>query len=179
MRRRRNANQGLGRFAKFVWGGLGLGALVAAYAAAFAYELLPAPKQFASDMVCRARHFFQEPAPGSQFTILISNLSGDTDGRQTDRIWDAFIGQRGVDVRRTCRVVALGSIDSSMADAEAKALAEGHALLEEQNADILIWGKVNKADEELTVWFLSREWDTTLPSPSYSTSEGTHSASKF
>jgi hypothetical protein len=85
----RKAQERLGGFANWIWGGLGLGGLVTLYLAAVANEFLPAPK-IASDAVCLAREAFHDPAPGTHFTILISNLASDTDGRQTKLVRDVF-----------------------------------------------------------------------------------------
>jgi hypothetical protein len=156
----RKAQGRLGGFAKWIWSGLGLGGLVALYVTAVANELLPAPK-IASDAACFVREAFHDPAPGTHFTILISNLAGDADGRQTSLVRDVFLGQRGIDARRTCRVVTLDATGGSVADAEAEALAYGRDLLERRNADLLIWGEVKKADQELNIWFLGREGRST------------------
>jgi len=163
----RTATARLGRSGKWIWSALGLGGMVAGYFAAVAGQLLPAP----GDVACVVREAFHEPAPGTHFTILISNLAGDTDGSQTDLVRDVFLGQRGVDARRTCRVVTLDATGGSVADAEAEALAYGRGLLSEWNADLLIWGEVKNADKELSIWFLGREGTGTLGGPSYSLTE--------
>ena len=46
----------------------------------------------------------------------------------------------------------------------------GRALLADWNADLLIWGEVKKADQELNLWFLVRG-ESTLGAPSYSLTE--------
>ena len=83
---------------------------------------------------------------------------------------DAFLNERGLDVRSTCRVIRLDAAGGSLADAEAAAREEGRALLEHRNADLLIWGEVKKADRELNLWFLS-SGSSTLGAPSYSLTE--------
>jgi hypothetical protein len=50
---------------------------------------------------------------------------------------------------------------------EAAAQEEGRALLARRNADLLIWGEVKKADEEVNLWFLS-SGNSSLGTPSYS-----------
>ena len=149
-----------------LWLGGAMGGIVAAYLASVATEIAPAPR----DLVCLAKEQFREPAPGTHFTILISNLAGDSEGRQTNLVRDGFLNQRGLDVRRTCRVVALDVDDGSLADAEVAALEGGRALLADWNADLLIWGEVKKADRELGLWFLA-SGDSTLGTPSYSLTE--------
>jgi hypothetical protein len=108
-----------GRFKKlglWFWGGLGLGGIAAAYIASIATEVLPA----AGDLVCLAREQFVSPAPGTHFTILISNLAGDSGGRQTKLVRDVFLNQHGLDIRETCRVVALDVEGGSLADADGR-----------------------------------------------------------
>jgi hypothetical protein len=158
----------LGRSGKRIWGALG--GLVAAYGFAVALQLLPAPK-FASDAICFARNAFHDPAPRTQFTILISQLAGDTDGRQTNLVRDVFVGQRGVDARQTCHIVDFDAMGGSVAEAEVKASVDGRMLLEDWNADLLIWGEVKKADQELSLWFLGRGGGNTLGATSYSLTE--------
>jgi hypothetical protein len=165
----RKAKSALKRAGWWLWGALGLGVIVGGYGAAVVNEIAPAPR-VAKELVCQWREWRAEPASGTQFTILISNLAGDGDGSQTNRVREIFLGQRGLDVRSTCRVVVLDAVGGSVADAEAEALAEGHALLEGRNADLLIWGEVKKADRELSLWFLSGG-SSTLGAPSYSLTE--------
>ena len=154
------------KFGLWLWGAIGLGGIIAAYLGSVATEILPAPR----DLVCLVKEQFHDPAPGTHFTILISNLAGDSDGRQTNHVRDAFLNERGLDVRRTCRVVALDAVGGSVADAAAEAMEEGRALLADWNADLLIWGEVKKADQELNLWFLGGR-ESTLGAPSYSLTE--------
>ena len=154
------------KFGLWLWGAIGLGGIIAAYIGAVATEVLPAPR----DVVCLAKEQFHEPAPGTHFTILISNLAGDADGRQTRHVRDVFLNERGLDVRRTCRVVRLDAVGGSVGDAAAQALEEGYALLADWNGDLLIWGEVKKADQELNLWFLGGG-ENTLGAPSYSLTE--------
>lgn len=157
------AKGAFGKLGLWFWGGIGLGGIVAAYFGTVATEILPAP----GDLV---KEQFHEPAPGTHFTILISNLAGDADGRQTRLVRDVFLGERGLDVRRTCGVVVLDAVGGSVADAAAGTLEEGRALLADWNADLLVWGEVKKADQELNLWFMARG-ESTLGAPSYSLTE--------
>ena len=154
------------KFGLWLWGAIGLGGILAAYFGSVATEILPAPR----DLVCLVKEQFHDPAPGTHFTILISNLAGDSDGRQTNHVRDAFLNERGLDVRRTCRVVTLDAVEGSVAEAAAEAIEEGRALLADWNADLLIWGEVKKADQELNLWFLGGR-ESTLGAPSYSLTE--------
>ena len=120
---------------------LGIAAGTAAvYLTGLSNAFLPGP----AEVACSAREWFRDAAPGSHFTILVSNLAGDEDGRQTRLVRDVFVGQRGLDVRMTCQVLALAS-DGGLSEAEAAAVAEGHRLLDRWNADLLVWGEVRKA----------------------------------
>ena len=67
-------------------------------------------------------------------------------------------------------MIRLDAIGGSVADAAAQAMQEGNALLADWNADLLIWGEVKKADEELNLWFLD-VGEGTLGAPSYSLTE--------
>ena len=153
-------------FGFWLWGAIGLGSILAAYVGSVATEILPAPRS----LVCLVREQLHDPAPGTHFTILISNLAGDSDGRQTNHVRDVFLNERGLEVRRTCRVVTLAAVEGSVAEAAADAIEEGRALLADWNADLLIWGEVKKADQELNLWFLGRG-ESTLGAPSYSLTE--------
>jgi hypothetical protein len=157
------------RLGLWLWGALGLGAILASYVAAVVNEVAPAP-QMAKNLVCQWHEWRAERAPGTQFTILVSDLAGDADGSQTRRVRDVFLSQRGLDVRSTCHVVSLDSGRGSLADSEAAAQSEGRALLKARSADLLIWGEVKKADRELSLWFLS-SGSGTLGAPSYSLTE--------
>jgi hypothetical protein len=160
------AKERLKKLGLWLWGALGL-VFLGGYAAAVMNEIAPAPK----DLVCLAKEQFRNPAPGTQFTILISNLAGDPDGQQTNLVRDAFLNERGLDVRRTCRVVALDIAGRSLASAEAMAADEDRKLLTNWNADLLIWGEVIEQNKELHLWFLSREEGTTLRALAYSLTE--------
>jgi tetratricopeptide (TPR) repeat protein len=159
----RQARGRLKKLGLWIWGAVGLGAILGTYVAAVVNEVAPAPK----DLVCLAKEQFRKPAPGTQFTILISNLVGDPEGKQTELVRDAFLNEPELDVRSTCRVVQLDSAGSSLADAERKAWAEGRALLRDRNADLLIGGKVREPDKRLNLWFLNREDDFEMHRKSY------------
>ena len=143
------------------------GGLLGLYLTATVTGIAP-PPQIAHDLECRWQEWRAKPAPGTEFTILISNLADDPGSRQTKLVRNVFLGQRGIDVRRTCRVVAVDAADRSLADAEAKAVKEGQALLETRNADLLISGDVLEHNKALQLWFLSDERGPSIPSRSYS-----------
>jgi hypothetical protein len=144
---------------KWVFGGLGIAGLAGSYLWAFTEELIPSPRELA----CLVSESFAEPAPGTRFTILISDLDGDSDSRQTKNVRASFLNQDGIHVIRTCRVLKLGST------AEATLLAErkGQRMLWDHNADLLIWGEVAKVDETLRLWFVRRDGGSTIGKSAY------------
>ena len=95
------------------------------------------------------------PAAGTHFTILITDLAGDEDGKQTRHVAEALEGQPGLQVRQFGRVLAAKD-HGDLAGNLAAAARQGRRWLEQQNADILIWGEVAKADQVLRLRFLSR-----------------------
>ena len=135
----------------WLWGALGLGAFVGGLCRGGGQRDCARAR---ADLVCLAKEQFRKPAPGTQFTILISNLAGDSDGRQTNLVRDTFLEPARAGRALTCRVVTLDLAGGSLADAEAAAQEQGRALLARSNADLLIWGEVKKADRELSLWFL-------------------------
>jgi tetratricopeptide (TPR) repeat protein len=169
------AKSRLGKFGK--WASGIAGGLFVLYATALVTGFVP-PPDLARNVECRWQEWRSAPAPGTHFTILISNLAGDTDDRQTKHVRDVFLGERGFDVRRTCRVVALDAVAGSVAHAEGQALRRGRTLLADWNADLLVWGEVKKADQELSLWFLAGD-QSTLGSPSYSLTEKLSLPEKF
>lgn len=154
----RTAASMAGRFGWWVWGPLGLGVIVLGSLVTGALDMLPSRDRIA----CLVSEWRHEPAPGTKFTVLISTLAYDKDGRQTKLVRNVFLGERGIDTRRTCRVVPLDAVGGSGANAEARAIRTGRALLEDWNADLLIWGYVKKANEELILWFLSKGGANTI-----------------
>jgi hypothetical protein len=113
--------------------------------------ILPSPRE----LTCLIQEYFREPAPGTGFTILISDLAHDPDGRQTGHVMAAFRGQHGMDVLRTCRVLEIEPY-GLQAEAEAEAEKQGQQWLQDRHADLLIWGEVAEANRTLRLWFLSR-----------------------
>ena len=94
------------------------------------------------------------PAEDTHFTVLVCDLAGDDDGSQTLHVADALAGQGAIRVRQFGRCLDyddLGDIADNIAAAESK----GRDWLAAQNADILIWGRVKKADEVLALRILS------------------------
>ncbi len=96
-----------------------------------------------------------QPAAGTHFTILIADLAGDEDGKQTRYVAGALEGQPGLQASQFGRVLAVKD-HGDLAGNLAAAAREGREWLEQQNADILIWGEVAKTDHVLRLRFLSR-----------------------
>jgi tetratricopeptide (TPR) repeat protein len=148
-----------------------LGAILMGYVVAVVNEVAPAPP-LARSLVCQWQEWRAERMPDTEFRILITNLANDWDGRQTELVLRTFLGQTGIEVRRTCRVVEIDTASGSLADAEAKATEEARALLDGWNADLVIWGEVIEKDKELQLWFVSRETGTAVTGRSYSLTDG-------
>ena len=139
-----------------LWLALGLGGpligFVGAYFTGILEWFLPPPRVLA----CEIEEIFSEPAAGTHFTILVTDLAGDTDGSQTRHVVGTLEGaarQGGIQVSRTCRVLAIEE-RGDLASALVKTEETGRDWLAEQNADILIWGEVARADEVLRLRIL-------------------------
>ena len=129
-----------------VAGALGLGALVAAYFRETVRQFLPTPRKLARWV--RRRDL--PPASGTHFTVLISDLKRDTDGRQTDHVAAALAPYTGIDVVRT------GPGPEWDFGSRMQLELQARQLLEEKNGDVLIFGETAKADERLRLYFLGR-----------------------
>jgi tetratricopeptide (TPR) repeat protein len=99
-----------------------------------------------------------ERAEGTHFTVVLADLAGDDDGKQTRHVELAFANQAGL------VIVRLGN---TFSDPDHGHLADGRRTLEEKardrlrdkNGDILVYGEVRKTDEVLWLRFLPRERD--------------------
>lgn len=112
------------------------------------------------------------PAEDTHFTVLVCDLAGDDDGSQTRHVADALAGQGAIRVRQFGRCLDyddLGDIADNIAAAETK----GRDWLAAQNADILIWGRVKKADEVLSLRILSGSHAESQTGQSYRLSQET------
>ena len=128
----------------------GIVAFIGAYVSGFLDRIIPDPET----LICLAREQLREPAPGTQFTILLSDLQGDGDGTQTRHVAATFLDQSGLDVIRICGSLAIDRYGSQAAALE-QAEQRGRDWLDRYNADLLIWGEVVKADDALRLWFVS------------------------
>ncbi len=85
------------------------------------------------------------PPDPNHFTILVADLDGDPDGRQTSHVVRALEGQEGIRVLRDGRCLKIEEIGDRAANVSA-ALARGRRWLSEKNADVLIWGDATEAN---------------------------------
>ncbi|WP_147163066.1 hypothetical protein, partial [Pararhodospirillum oryzae] len=108
-------------------------------------------------LACEVHELRRTPADGSRFTVLVSTLAGDTDGRQTKFITHALEGEKGFERVATCRSLAIddNELPGSMATEEAE--RTGRAWLEQFHADVLIWGAVSGSDKSLRLSFLTTQ----------------------
>jgi tetratricopeptide (TPR) repeat protein len=109
-------------------------------------------------------------AEDKHFTILIADLDGDEDGRQTRHVRAALLAKPGLEVQLPGRLLEVADLGSQTA-AQLAVERHGRKLLEAHNGDLLIWGEVRAADKELNLWFLHRAGASTLGAPSYSLTE--------
>ena len=130
----------------WIVGVLGLGAIATAYFSATARQFLPTPRKMAR--LIKRRDL--SPAPSTYFTVLVSDLKHDTDGRQTDHVAAALAPFRGIDVVRT------GPGPEWDFGSRTQLELQARQLLEQKNGDVLIFGETAKADERLRLHVLGR-----------------------
>ena len=94
------------------------------------------------------RHSDLRPPDPSHFTILVADLDGDTDGRQTGHVVRALEGQEGIRVLRDGRCLKVEEMGDRAVNVSA-AMARGRRWLSEKNADVLIWGEATEANKVL------------------------------
>ena len=94
------------------------------------------------------RHSDLRPPDPSHFTILVADLDGDTDGRQTGHVVRALEGQEGIRVIRDGRRLKIEEV-GDRAENLAAAMERGRRWLSEKNAEVLIWGESTDANKVL------------------------------
>ena len=104
--------------------------------------------------------FFIERPPGTQFTVLVADLAGDSDLTQTDLLAEALHESGGLRVVRRGRTLlssSVGDVETAIEAAE----KTGQKWLAGANADVLVWGR--DTGSRLKLRFLSRERKATGP----------------
>ena len=109
---------------------------------------LPTPGQ----VQCQVEEWWEGPAPGTLFTVLLARLDRDPDGSQIDYVDRALSELKGIDVHRTCRPLKLKEIGSRKA-AYATAEETAKQWLRQRNGDLLVWGEVSKDEDEKRLFF--------------------------
>lgn len=112
------------------------------------------------------------PAEGSHFTILVADLAGDNNGRQTRHVVRALQKQEGFRARQYGRALACddhGDVAANIAKAE----EEGRRWLRDQNADLLVWGEVVSENKVLELRFLASGGQSQASGTSYPLQERT------
>lgn len=116
--------------------------------------------KWVSPNICKIADFFRAysarivgATSEKKFVVLIATLDGDLNGAATNAIQWAFQGHQGLERRRTCRVIKLGPARSDEFYAQKRA----QALLKRHDADLLVWGAVQKDAEVLRLWFSTRD----------------------
>ena len=95
------------------------------------------------------------PPDPNRFTILVADLDGDTDGRQTGHVVRALEGQEGIRVLRDGRTLKIEEMGDRAANVAA-AMSKGRKWLSEKSADVLIWGEATEANKVLHLRLLAQ-----------------------
>ena len=107
-------------------------------------------------------NFFETRSPRSErgFRFVLCWLEDDTSGRDTKIVEQAFSGIKGVELVRSARIVKA----SGAANEWRLTMRKGaRKVLDGWNADLAVVGLVKKPGEALSLWFVPREGDGTLP----------------
>jgi hypothetical protein len=96
------------------------------------------------------------PARGSHFAVLVADLEGDEDGRQTRHVRNALQDEQGFEVHLIGRRLAIEDL-GNQTEALLAAERRGRAWLDEFNGDVLVWGEVDPGGKGLHLRFLGRE----------------------
>ena len=98
--------------------------------------------------------------PEDGFRIVLCWLENDDSGFDTRQVENAFSGVGGIKLVRSHHIVtASGAFDDWHEDMK----TEARKVLENWNADLAITGLVKASGESLSLWFVSRSGDGTLP----------------
>jgi len=109
---------------------------------------------------------FRQPLTGERFTVLICDLAYDEDGRQKKHVIDAF-RRRGLPYRELHRTLAPPSMAADSISADADLIKRGRKWLEQENADLLIFGETAIADRSLRLWFVGRQGQHDFSHPAF------------
>jgi tetratricopeptide (TPR) repeat protein len=102
----------------------------------------------------RARFTEPKPPDKSRFTVLVAQLSRDTDGTFTRHVLDAFRGAHGFKRVENCIAIDAGTSD----DSEGQAVTTAERLRVRHGADLLVWGEVADArDRAIRIWFTAAD----------------------
>jgi tetratricopeptide (TPR) repeat protein len=86
-----------------------------------------------------------------QFTVLVSPLQGDKNGDQTEKIFIALGGQRGIQLFRLCQSLQINVGNEEYITQRIKAAQRVNDILKEWRADLVLFGKV-AADSSAFIW---------------------------
>jgi hypothetical protein len=114
----------------------------------------------AGELACQLREWWArdaKPVAGPKFTILVSQLDRDTDGSQTRHVVYALERQAALEVITTCKMLRIETNGALLSKERIEAERLGRQWLENNVADLLIWGEVTKADQRLLLRFTSPE----------------------
>ena len=123
-------------------------------------EFLPTPGQ----VQCQVKEWWEEPAPGTRFTVLLARLDRDSDGSLTGYVARALSELDGIDVHLACQALKLKDVGIRRS-AHAAAEETAKQWLRQRNADLLIWGEVSKDEDGKRLFLLRFVRDDALREP--------------
>lgn len=112
-----------------------------------------ASTSFAKEMWCQHRNASIKLSD-NRFTILVSPLQGDPKGIQTEEMFNALIGQGGVDLVPVCQSLQIDT-EGERVTGLRRAIEKGQAILKERHADLILFGKVSAMDGSALVWAIN------------------------
>lgn len=121
---------------------------------------LPTPGQ----VQCQVKEWWEEPAPGTRFTVLLARLDRDPDGSLTGYVDRALSELNGIDVHLTCRTLKLKDVGLQRS-AHAAAEETAKQWLRQRNGDLLVWGEVSEDEDEKRLFLLRFVRDDELREP--------------
>ena len=124
-----------------------LGVLVAAAAAYLTTTFDNIAKRISSAISLQVCRLGRSPAAdNSRFTVLISPLSGDQNGSQTNHVVDTFRGERAFRVVPICESLSFDN-STDLETAEEDIIKRGVNLISRERADLLLFGEVILVDK--------------------------------
>jgi len=133
-----------------VWIG---GILTAALATFVTTNLLTPVQTFLAKKTAEKACQLQETpiSDESQFIILVSPLKYDADGSHTEKVKDAFHGEKGFHVVSICEPLGF-DYSRDMQTADDQTVHHAEELIHARHADLLLFGEVRERDKAVKIW---------------------------